>query len=70
MDQTTIAPEYRLPPGEIAAILDAPTSPEISVDPDGRWMLVLTKPSLPPISEWPGRSCAWRACVSTPAPTG
>ena len=51
MDQTTIAPEYRLPPGEIAAILDAPTSPDISVDPGGRWMLVLTKPSLPPISE-------------------
>ncbi len=51
MDQTTVAPEYRMPPGEIAAILDAPTTPDISVDPNGRWMLVLTKPSLPPISE-------------------
>ncbi len=51
MNQTTVAPEYRMPPDEIAPILDAPTTPDISVDPNGRWMLVLAKPNLPPISE-------------------
>lgn len=51
MNPTSQEPEYRMPPGEIAALLDAQTTPDISVEPNGRWMLVLAKPSLPPISE-------------------
>ena len=51
MSQTTTAPVYRMPPEEIAALLDAPRAPDLSVDPTGRWILMLTKPGLPPISE-------------------
>ena len=51
MNPTSDAPEYRMPPEEIAALLDAPSTPDISVDPNGRWILMLAKPSLPPISE-------------------
>ena len=40
-----------MPPEEIAALLDAPRAPDLSVDPTGRWILMLTKPGLPPISE-------------------
>ncbi len=51
MSQTTTVPVYRMPPEEIAALLDAPRAPDLSVDPTGRWILMLTKPGLPPISE-------------------
>ena len=51
MSQTTTAPVYRMPSEEIAALLDAPRTPDLSVDPTGRWILMLTKPGLPPISE-------------------
>ena len=51
MNQASEAPEYRMPPVEISALLDAQTTPDFSIDPNGRWMLVLSKPSLPPISE-------------------
>ena len=54
MNQASEAPEYRMPPEEISALLDAQTTPDISIDPNGRWMLVLAKPSLPPISELAG----------------
>ena len=51
MNQTTTTPRYRMPPEEIATLLDAPRTPDLSVDPKGRWILMLTKPGLPPISE-------------------
>ena len=51
MNQASEAPKYRMPPGEIAALLDAPSTPDLSVDPKGRWILMLAKPGLPPISE-------------------
>ncbi len=51
MNQTSEAPEYRMPPEETAALLDAPSTPDLSVDPKGRWILMLAKPGLPPISE-------------------
>ena len=51
MNQTSETPEYRMPPEEISALLDAPGTPDISVDPNGRWILMLAKPGLPPISE-------------------
>ena len=54
MNQASEAPEYRMPPVEISALLDAQTTPDFSIDPNGRWMLVLAKPSLPPISELAG----------------
>ena len=51
MNQASEAPEYRMPPDEISALLDAPSTPDLSVDPKGRWVLMLAKPGLPPISE-------------------
>lgn len=51
MNPTSQEPEYRMPPAEIAALLDAPGTPDLVVDPVGRWILMLAKPGLPPISE-------------------
>ena len=51
MNRTNATTGYRMPPEEIAALLDAPRTPDVSVDPNGRWILMLAKPGLPPISE-------------------
>ncbi len=51
MNQPSEAPEYRMPPEEVAALLDAPRTPDLIVDPVGGWILMLAKPGLPPISE-------------------
>ncbi len=40
-----------MPPKEIAEIVDAPLTPAISLDPNRNWMLMMARPSLPPISE-------------------
>src|SRR5918997_3958653 len=42
---------YQLPPRPIADVIDAPETPDVSLSPDRRWMLLLGKPGYPPIAE-------------------
>jgi dipeptidyl aminopeptidase/acylaminoacyl peptidase len=42
---------YHLPPPAIVAVLDAAPTPDVDVSPDGRWMLVIERPSMPSIAE-------------------
>src|SRR5687768_14091028 len=42
---------YQLPPKAIADVIDAPETPDVSLSPDRRWMLLMGKPGSPPISE-------------------
>jgi len=42
---------YQQPPAPIAQMLDAPLVPAVEPSPDGRWLLVLERPALPPITE-------------------
>jgi dipeptidyl aminopeptidase/acylaminoacyl peptidase len=48
---TSTASIYRMPPAEIAEIIDAPPVPHISVSPDNEWILLLKRPNLPSIEE-------------------
>ena len=45
------ATQYKEPPAPIPAILDAAPSPNVRLSPDHRWLLVMERPALPPISE-------------------
>ncbi|MEO8501760.1 MAG: prolyl oligopeptidase family serine peptidase [Vicinamibacteria bacterium] len=45
------ATQYKEPPAPIPAILDAAPSPTVRVSPDRKWLLVMERPALPPISE-------------------
>lgn len=42
---------YRMPPSNLAAIVDAPPTPGISLSPRRKWMLLMHRPSLPPIAQ-------------------
>jgi hypothetical protein len=42
---------YQTPSQVLVGIVDAPPTPGISLSPDKQWMLLLERPSLPPISE-------------------
>ena len=43
--------QYKEPPAPIPALLDAAPSPSASLSPDRKWLLVMGRPALPPISE-------------------
>ena len=43
--------EYREPPPELMALVDAPRTPGVSLSPDRSTMLLLLRPSLPSIAE-------------------
>ena len=43
--------QYKEPPAPIPAILDAAPSPNVKLSPDQKWLLVMERPALPPISE-------------------
>jgi len=45
------ANEYRTPSQVLVDIVDAPPTPGVSLSPNNEWMLLLERPSLPPISE-------------------
>ncbi len=45
------ATSYKEPPAPIPAILDAAPSPGVRLSPDQKWLLVIERPALPPISE-------------------
>ncbi|HSU82189.1 MAG TPA: prolyl oligopeptidase family serine peptidase [Thermoanaerobaculia bacterium] len=42
---------YRTPPQVLVDIIDAPPTPGVAIDPHRQWLLVLDRPSLPPIAE-------------------
>src|SRR5947209_12371332 len=42
---------YRTPAPALAALVDAPPTPGVRLDPRREWMLLLDLPSLPPIAE-------------------
>jgi len=42
---------YRMPPQVLVDIIDAPPTPGVQLDPHRQWLLLLERPSLPPISE-------------------
>jgi dipeptidyl aminopeptidase/acylaminoacyl peptidase len=42
---------YKLPPQVLVDIVDAPPTPGASLDPHRQWLLIVDRPSLPPISE-------------------
>jgi len=42
---------YRLPPPEIVEVLDAAPTPDVDVSPDGKWMLLIERPSMPSIAD-------------------
>lgn len=44
-------PVYRMPSPDLAAIVDAPPTPGVSLSPERDWMLLMHRPSLPPIDE-------------------
>lgn len=46
-----LASGYMNPPAPIPSILDAPPSPTVRLSPDQKWLLVMERPGLPPISE-------------------
>ncbi len=43
--------QYKEPPAPIPSILDAAPSPNVRLSPDQKWLLVMERPALPPISE-------------------
>ena len=50
--QETVAPEgYQMPPEALAHLVDAPTTPAVSLSPDHTHMLLMHRPSLPSIAE-------------------
>jgi dipeptidyl aminopeptidase/acylaminoacyl peptidase len=53
-DDSTAA-VYRVPDPTLVSMVDAPPTPGASVGPKGEWMLLLERPSLPPISELAAR---------------
>lgn len=40
---------YRTPPRAVVELLDAPTIPSVRPSPDGRWLLSVERPALPPL---------------------
>ena len=42
---------YQLPPKPIADVIDAPETPDVSLSPDRRWLLLMGKPGFPLIAE-------------------
>jgi len=42
---------YQTPPPAITALVDAPTTPAVSLDPTARWLALFDAPPLPPIAE-------------------
>ncbi len=44
-------PGYRLPPPGVVRLVDAPPTPTASVSPDGRWLLLVERPSLPTLAD-------------------
>jgi len=42
---------YRTPPQALAALVDAPLTPNVSVGPDQKWMVIMERVSLPTIAE-------------------
>ena len=42
---------YRTPPPELAALVDAPPAPGVSLGPDGQTLLIMTRPGAPSIAE-------------------
>lgn len=47
----TADPQYKDPPAPIPGILDASPAPAVRLSPDQKWLLVMERPGLPPISE-------------------
>ncbi|HWP45290.1 MAG TPA: prolyl oligopeptidase family serine peptidase [Blastocatellia bacterium] len=43
--------KYQQPPADIVAMLDAAPLPQSDLSPDGRWMLLLHRPSMPSIAD-------------------
>jgi len=43
--------EYKMPPKEIAEIVDAEPTPSVSISPDGEWLLIMYRQNLPSIEE-------------------
>ena len=50
-EKSTTETLYRMPPKQIAEIVDAPPTPAVSLGPNGDWMLLMARPSLPSIDE-------------------
>ncbi|MEE8467701.1 MAG: hypothetical protein V3T22_04565, partial [Planctomycetota bacterium] len=42
---------YRLPPPEVVEILDAQPAPSVQLSPDGRWMFLVQRESMPSIED-------------------
>jgi len=51
MSQSEIQNKYCMPPKEIAALVDAPLTPAISLSPDRKLLLLMARPGLPSIAE-------------------
>jgi len=48
---TPVGQTYRMPPREIADLVDAPLTPDLTVGPDRTWLLLMDKPPLPAIAD-------------------
>ncbi|MBL8857799.1 MAG: S9 family peptidase [Planctomycetes bacterium] len=42
---------YKVPPQEIVDVLDAEPTPEVQISPNGRWMLLVSRPAMPSIED-------------------
>ena len=45
------SPSYQKPPAALAALVDAPSTPDALVSPDYQWLMVLERPNQPKIAE-------------------
>lgn len=50
-EEGSAALKYQMPPKELADLVDAPETPDLSLSPGGEWALLLGRASLPSISE-------------------
>ncbi len=42
---------YQMPPGHLADLIDAPSTPIVSLGPDREWLLLMERPELPSVEE-------------------
>ncbi len=46
-----LADGYQMPPAGIADLVDAPSTPSVYLSSDGEWLLLASRPGLPPLEE-------------------
>ncbi len=61
---------YQMPPDDIAALIDAPQTPATLLSPNKKWLLLMDRPSLPPIADLSGPELRLAGVRINPANNG